>query len=226
MINLSDFIELILKLGSLAGLVGLIYQIHNSRKLRPQLQFTFEGSHAEFFDRDKLKFCNYHFQGIFKNLSLTPNTIVRLYLTVWENKKKGSTLRFGHGVKELRETYTQDIKNLPLRFEPKQAYNLKVIFEFPLTGTQDEKIISQLKRLGETNYFLPKYQYQFIIEDVNGNFFDYNSSPISKELIDLWWTLSNYSSKPLKYFGQILKIGFVFLKNIYRKLIEGLGFFK
>ena len=224
-INTTELIDAILKLGSLAGLAGLFYQIHNNRKIRPQFQFTFESSYAEFFDKDKLKYCNYHFQGIFKNSSLTPNSIVRLYLTVWNNKKRGSVLRFGHGVKEIKDTNTQEKKYLPLRFEPKQAFNLQIVFEFPITGTQDAKILSQYEPVGNLG-FLPKYHYQFIIEDVNRNYFDYNSSFVSKELIDLWWTLPNYSKKPVKYIGQLGKIGLVLVKNIVRKIIEFLGFYK
>ncbi|MFH1720625.1 MAG: hypothetical protein ABH856_03400 [Patescibacteria group bacterium] len=226
MINTAEILDVIFKLGSLAGLAGLIYQIHNNKKLRPQLQFTFEGSHAEFFDRDKLKFCNYHFQGIFKNSSLTPNSIVRLYLTVWDNKKKGSTLRFGHTIKEIKDTNTQERKYLPLRFEAKQAFNLQVIFEFPITGTQDGKILTQVERLGNADLFMPKYQYQFVIEDVNGNYFDYNSSFVSRELIDLWWTLPNYSKNPVKYIKQLGKIGLIFTKNVVRQIVEFLGFYK
>lgn len=220
MITTAEILDVIFKLGSLAGLAGLIYQIHNNRKLRPQLRFTFEGSHVEFFDRGKLKFCNYHFQGIFKNSSLTPNSIVRLYLTVWDNKKKGSTLRFGHTIKEIRDTNTQEIKYLPLRFDAKQAFNLQVIFEFPITGTQDEKILTQV------DLFLPKYQYQFVIEDVNGNYFDYNSSFVSRELIDLWWILPNYSKNPIKYIKQLGKIVLVFTKNVVREIVEFFGFYK
>jgi len=224
-INTADLIDAILKLGSLAGLAGLVYQIHNNRKTRPRFQFTFEASHAEFFDKDKLKFCNYHFRGIFKNSSLTPNSIVRLYLTVWDNKKKGSVLRFGHGIKEIRDTNTQENKYLPLRFEPKQAYNLQIVFEFPITGTQDARILSQYEPVGILGV-LPKYHYQFIIEDVNGNYFDYNSSLVSRELIDLWWTLPNYSNKPVKYIGQLGKIALVLIKNIVRKIVEFFGFYK
>jgi len=226
MIDTASLIDMTFKLGSLAGLTGLVYQIHNNRKLRPQLHFTFEGSHADFFNRDKLKFCNYHFQGIFKNSSLTPNTIVGLYLTVWDNKKKNSTLRFGHTIKEIKDTNTQERRYLPLRFEPKQAFNLQVIFEFPITGTQDEKILIQVERLGTTELFMPKHQYQFVIEDVNGNYFDYNSSFISRELTDLWWTLPNYSKNPGKYIKQLGKIGLVFLKNLTRGTVEFLGFYK
>jgi hypothetical protein len=226
MITKAEILDSIFKLGSLAGLTGLIYQIHNNRKLRPQIRFTFEGSHTEFFDRDKIKLCNYHFQGLFKNSSLTPNSIVRLYLTVWDNKKKGSTLRFGHKIKEIRDTNTQEKKYLPLRLEAKQSFNLQVIFEFPITGTRDERILAQTERLGKTDLLTPKYQYQFIIEDVNGNYFDYNSSFISRELIDLWLTLPNYSKEPARYIRQSGRIGVVFVKNFVRKTVEFLGFYR
>jgi len=219
-------IDAIFKIGALAGLAGIFYQIHNNRKHRPSFSFTFESSHAEFSKRDKLKVCEYHFSGILRNISLSPNTIVRLYLTVWENKKRGSVLRFGHTVEEVKDINTDDLVYLPLRFDSKQAFRLEIVFEFPLTGTRDEKLITSLKKWGDSGLLLPKYRYEFFIEDVSGNLFDYRSSILSREIIDLWWTLPNFSKRPLRYLFELIKIIFVFIKWKLSKFSSAIGFYK
>lgn len=224
-VNMKEIIDTVLKIGSLAGLAGIFYQIHNNRKLRPCFKFVFEGSSASFRDIEKIKYCDYIFQGIFINSSLTPNTIIRLYLTVWENRKRNSTLRFGHTVKEIQDINSKKTEYLPLRFEPKQAYRLSVTFQFSITGTQDASILSQTKKISD-NFYIPKFEYEFIIEDVNGNYYDYKSSLVNRELIDLWWILPNYSKKPIRYLYQLLVIGVVFCKNIVRRIIELFGFYK
>jgi hypothetical protein len=225
---MNIFFDTLLKIGSLAGLASIVYQIHNNRKFRPSFRFTFEASGAEFFERDGTKFCKYHFPGIFRNASLAPNSIVRLYLTVWGSKKRGSALRYGHSVQEIKEIRTGEKKYLPLKFEPKQAFNLLVFFEFPIQGTADERLLSEFEevRLPNATLRVPKHRYEFFIEDVNGNRFDYRGSSVSGELIDLWWTLPNYSNKPPRYGLQVLKIGWVFCKNYTNRFLEMIGLYK
>lgn len=227
-LNLNKFLDLIFKVGSLAGLLAIIYQIHNNRKNRPLFSFTFEGSFAKFFKEDKIDYCDYHFHGIIRNTSLKPNTIVRLYLTVWNSKKKGSVLRYGHGVKKLINLGGDEKLTLPLRFDVKQAYKLEAIFNFPISGTGDKKILEATipfkTNLGE--FQMPKYKYEFLIEDVCGNLFDHRSSVMNKELIDLWWTLGNYSKNPVSYFKQCLKIASTFAKWKISKLVEAIGFYR
>lgn len=86
-----DVLDIVLKIGSVAGLISILYQIQQNRRNRPLFTFTFEGSHAELTECDKHIHCNYYFPGTIRNASLSPNTIVRLYLVVWD---KGKRTRF------------------------------------------------------------------------------------------------------------------------------------
>lgn len=222
---MKTILEIIFKVGALAGLVGIVYQIHNNRKNRPCLKFIFEGSSATKRSEDKLEYCTYTFKGILVNASLSPNSIIRLYLTVWDNKKKNSILRFGHQLKDLADVNTGRTVYLPLLLNSKEARRVNINFDFVVTGTQDFELLSAVKKVGD-NIYLPKYQYEFFIEDSNGNLFDYKSSIISRELIDLWWTLPNYSKKPIKYLKQLAIIFLAVLKSIFAKIRTEIGFYK
>lgn len=227
-IQIQNVVDGVLKLGSIAGLIAIIYQIHNNRKQRPRLSFTFENSFAEFYKQDNLEFCDYHFSGIFRNSSLTPNTIVRLFLTVWDSKKSNSVLRFGHTVKQVLNQNTSNEVKLPLRLEAKQAYRLEIIFNFPLTGSQDKKILEAKlpTKLNGVDVLSPKHQYVFLIEDVAGNYFDYNSGLMSRELIDMQWLLSNHAKNPKRYFFEVFKIGWKYICWKVEKFISAIGFYK
>ncbi len=65
-----DVLDTVLKIGSIAGLISILYQIQQNRRNRPLFIFTFEGSHSELTGRDNLIYCNYYFQGILRNASL------------------------------------------------------------------------------------------------------------------------------------------------------------
>lgn len=223
-----DIVELILKIGSLAGLIGITYQIHNNRKNRPSFVFTFEASEAKFYKENQHPHCDYYFSGIIRNTSIQPNTLVRLYLTVWENKRKSMVLRFGHAVKQIKECNTNGQLHLPLRFRSKEAIRLHIIFKFPMSGTQDRKLMLSLKevKLGDKVFKLPKYKYEFLMEDVNGNFFDYGSSVYSKELIDSWWVLPNFSRHPVDYICHLLSVTYKYIVWKVSKFLSLLGFYK
>lgn len=222
--------DVIFKIGSLAGLVAVVYQIHNNRKNRPRIAFTFEGSVVN-YDKDDNKRAHYCFTGIFRNQSLKPNSIVRLYLTVWDKKKRQSTPRFGHGVDKV-----QDISNLkekkilalPLYLKPKEARKLEIWFPIYLEGTQDRQLLEVTRKFSEeSSILLPKHRWEFLIEDTAGNLFDYYKPRlINRKLIDLWWTLPNHSKHPLKYLRHSLKILFTFFGSFISKLIQLLGFYK
>ncbi len=225
--------DLLLKVGSLAGLVGLVYGIHNNRKNRPRFKFTFEASVVN-YDKDDKNQAYYCFTGIIRNQSLQPNTIIRLYLTVWGSKKKGATLRFGHAVKHIYDVANTEDRNelsLPLYFQPKDARRVEIWFPISLTGTQDGKLLNEKDKAislpDGSSLLMPKHKWEFLIEDTAENMFDYTSGrTTSRELTDLWWTLPNYSNKPVKYGKQICKIGWAFTKYYTARLTAALGFYK
>ena len=223
----NNLFDLLLKIGSISGLIGIFYQIHNNRLNRPSFEFTFESSHAKTYRQDSLEFCDYHFSGIIRNKSLKPNSIVRLYLTVWNSKKKSSVLRFGFSVKEVTNLNTSEKLYLPLKFSPKEAYRLNVVFNFPLTGTQDEKLFKSLSPVGESGkFYLPKYRYEFLMEDTSKNLYDYSNSVFNIDIINRWWTLPNFSKKPFLYFQEVIKLILDIIRWKISNLISAIGFYK
>ena len=223
----------IFKIGSLAGLFGLIYAVHNNRKNRPRFKFTFEASNVNYDEKDK-ETAYYCFVGIIRNQSLQPNSIVRLYLTVWESKKKGSALRFGHNIKHIYDvsnTKNRTELSLPLYFKPKEAKRVEIWFPISLTGTQDGKLLREIGQtisLSDGHVFsFPKHRWEFLIEDTAENMFDYTKAgTMSLDLVNLWWTLPNYRKKRRELVKHICKIGWAFSKYWMAKLSELLGFYK
>jgi len=225
--NFSDLIKLILNVGSLAGLVAIIYQIHNNRVKRPLFQYTFESSHTETYHKDSLEFCDYHFSGLLRNKSLEPNSIVRFYLTVWNNKKRGLTRRFGFGIKEITDIDTKKKLFLPLYFQARQAYRVNIIFNFPLTGTQDDKLLKELMPVGTSGrFFLPKNHYEFLMEDTAGNLFDASNNIFNIRVINALWTLPNFSKKPFRYAVEIIRISRLVVSWRIEKFLNTIGFYK
>ena len=194
----ASIVDFILKIGSVAGLVSIFYQIQQNRRSRPSFTFTFEGSRAAVERRDHLDFCNYYFSGILRNASLTPNTIVRLYLVVWGNEKKTPFLRYGHIVKGIKNIGTGEAMHLPLRLDARGVVRVEVNFEFPLTGTSDERIMTSFveEKVGDIVVRRSKHQYEFTVEDAAGNEFDWGGKLMSRKLLNLWWLLPNDEGKP------------------------------
>lgn len=227
------YFDLLLKIGSLAGLVGLVYGIHNNRKNRPKFKFTF-GASVVNYDKEDKNTAYYCFTGIIRNQSLQPNTIVRLYLTVWDSKKKGATLRFGHVVRHIYDvSNTEDRKelSLPLYFKTKEARRVEIWFPISLSGTQDGKLLKEKGKViplpDGGSLSMPKHKWEFQMEDTTENMFDYTSGrTTSRELTDLWWTLPNYSKKPFKYSKQVCKIGWAFAKHYTARAATALGFYR
>jgi hypothetical protein len=230
-IDSNRIMDLVFKVGSLAGLFALIFQIHTNRKNRPRILFTFESSYSSVYTENKMDFCNFHFGGIIRNQSLRPNTAVRLYLTVWANRRRHHVLRFGHTVSALKDAKkANDFTdlNLPLYLKAKEALKVEVTFNFPITGTSDEKIMREVVKISETlELYMPKYRYEFLIEDTAGNLFDFtNAKLVSRELIDLWWTLPNYSKRPARYILEVLRILYKFIAFQISRATTAVGFYK
>jgi len=103
---------------------------------------------------------------------------------------------------------------------------VEVNFEFPGTGTADAQILSDFSeiKLGDTLYAVPKHRYEFTIEDAAGNEFDLGSKLISRETLNLWWTLPNHNgwSRAIHY-G---RIGRAWSRWKVEKLKALLGFYQ
>lgn len=225
-----DVFDLILNIGSVAGLISIFYQIHNNRKNMPRIAFTFEGSWVTYDERNPDQ-AVYHFQGIIKNQSLKPNSVVRLWLTVWDNKKRGSTLRTGHSVCGIEEISDADNKlkiSLPLYLDVKAAKKVEIQFPLMLSGSRDGELLRAVEKLSpDSELYLPKYTWEFMIEDTAENLFDYyKPQTMSRKLHDLWWTLPNYTKSPIKYTRHVMKIFKETARHKLRRVIENLGFYR
>ena len=92
-------LDIIFNIGSIAGLLALFITIFASIRERPKFSFDSLLYSGKVNDDDITKY-RFEFTGIVKNHSIEQNTLIRIYLVVWSNKKNYSTLRFGyHGLR-------------------------------------------------------------------------------------------------------------------------------
>ena len=178
--------------GALAGWFALFYVVANNMRVRPRLGAITKKVTYTLQKRNKLIFFKGNFSFTLVNRSHSPNTITRIYLTVWKNKKKNSTLRFGHVNGPFFETNSGNSMNVPFRLEPRSAISLKVEISFPIVGTPDEKIFRELSTS-------PGYVYQFLFEDIDSTLFAEGGSQHDRQEIGLRWTLIN-SIREIKHF--------------------------
>lgn len=185
-----DYFEILLKAGSLSGLLSFVYLIFQNLRRRPKFKIDFQGSHGKHFMKDNLHFFEFGYTGIIKNQSLDPNTVTKLYLAVWGNKQKTSSLRFGSSpLKIIDKTKGEEVR-LPIMFAPREAKTLSLTYQFPVKGTADEKILTEYIEVGN-NAYLPKHTYEVCTEDTAENLYDNSGNPLNRREIDLRWTLPN-----------------------------------
>jgi hypothetical protein len=156
------------------------------------------------------------------------NSIIKVYLVVWANKQKTSTLRYGWaGATIFEETTGKEIK-LPMIIGPKEALKIKVKFILSPKGTTDERLLSEMEPLFPgSNMHLPKHNYVLCFEDVEENMFDQAGNMINIEEINLNWTLPNTMTELqkgnilpfIKHFLLILKSRIIFF---FRKILFAL----
>lgn len=188
----SSIWQIILNIGSVSGFIALIYTVFQSLGRRPKFKFDFSSCNGTFSNEDKLLYDTITFKGTLKNQSLDPNSISRIILVVWKNRKKNETLRFGYGGVTIKNTANNEEIKLPIPFAPKEAMALEIICKFAVTGTSDEKILSDFVPIRPRSQLLRhKYEYELAFEDVSENLFDQNGELCNREEMDLRWTLPN-----------------------------------
>jgi hypothetical protein len=184
-------IEAILNLGSIAGLITIFLEVHQSRRNRPSLAFTQEGYATVNFQTDKHPHrCDAHFQGLIRNASLQPNTIVRLHLVMWEDNKLHHAKRHGYGEKSIKNLATEKPLELPLRLESRDGIRAEIDFDLRLTDsagtlTHDGEVLTMPMGSRRPNH-------ELVFEDAAGNYFDRAGRLLNRELIDLYITRTNY----------------------------------
>ena len=188
----SSIWQIILNIGSVSGLIALIYTVFQSLRRRPKFKFDFSSRNGTFSNEDKLLYDTITFKGTLKNQSLDPNSISRIFLVAWKNREKNETLRNGFGGITIKNTANDEEIKLPIPFAPKEAMALEIICKFAVTGTSDEKLLSEFVPIRPGSQLLrPKYEYELAFEDVNENLFDQNGKLCNREEINLRWTLPN-----------------------------------
>jgi len=184
--------QIILNFGSISGLIALIYAVFKSLRKRPKFKFDFSGQSGKVCHEDKLEYYIFTFGGILKNQSLDPNSISRIFLVVWKDRKRNSTLRFGHGGVTIKNKANDREIKLPISFAPREAISLEIKCKFPVAGTSDGKLLREFVPVQPgSRFFLPKHEYELLFEDVNENLYDQKGRLCNREEINLRWTLPN-----------------------------------
>lgn len=225
MIDYVSIGKIILDIGSISGLIVLPYTVAQARKRKPKLKYEFAGTSG----RSTGDIYTYEFNGTIKNQSIESNSIIKIYLVVWANKQKTSTLRYGWaGATIFEESTGKEIK-LPMIIGPKEALKIKVKFILSPKGTTDERLLSEMEPLFPgSNMHLPKHNYVLCFEDVEENMFDQTGNMINIEEINLNWTLPNTMTELqkgnilpfIKHFLLILKSRIIFF---FRKILFAFG---
>ena len=223
-------LEIIFNIGSVAGLFTLFIVIFSSLRKKPKLKFDSSHFIGSIKKDDKSKYI-FEFTGILKNQSIEPNTIVRIYLVVWGNRKNNSTLRFGyHGLRLIDCQQNIEIE-LPISFLPREAKKLKIIYEIDYIKTDKELIEAVEPFKPAISTYVYKYQYELVFEDINENFFDQQGNLINIEENKLRWVMPNFLSelqkgnaKPVSTHRK--KIFKTRIKFRIKKFVQNIGIWK
>jgi len=223
-------LEIIFNIGSVAGLLTLFILIFSSLRKKPK--FKFDSLHFNgYIKKDNNSKYNFEFTGILKNQSIESNTIVRIYLVVWGNRKNNSTLRFGyHGLQIIDCLLNVEIE-LPISFLAREAKKMKINYEIDYSGT-DKKLIEAIEPFKPAiSTYVYKHKYELVFEDINENFFDQQGNLINIEENKLRWVMPNFlnelqkgNAKPLSiHRKKILKSR---IKFRIKKFAEDIGIWK
>jgi hypothetical protein len=228
----TEILDVMGKVGSFCGLLALPYLVLQNVRSRPKFSFDFHGSSGEHTQPPGVHQYRYEVQGTLKNRSLDPNAIIKIYLVAWANKSKTSYLRNGFGGLTVIDAASKQPLSLPLRFEAKEAKGVQVVFEIPVTGTVDERILSEHEPIVPgASVLRQKNKYELCFEDINGNLFDATGSQINSAEAALRWTLPNTVRQfqdgrtwPFfKHYTQILRARMQFRTRL---VAQALGFWR
>ncbi len=193
--------NIIKDLGSIAGLIVLLFTIFQNVREKPKFKFDFSGRRGEPSIENDIEYYTYTFNGTLKNQSLSTNSICKIFLVVWKNQKKNETLRFGYGNSEIENKTNSEKLKLPIIFRPREAIDIEIIFKFHVKNTPDEKLLSEFIPVQTGSQFLiAKHEYELAFEDVNENLYDEKGKLCNREEISLRWTLPNAEKKSSKSF--------------------------
>jgi hypothetical protein len=230
MISTEQIIDAALKIGSVSGLVSLIFTIQNQIKKRSKFKFDFRSHAGRVTVHGNLEFYEIMFDGYVKNQSNEQNSITDIFYSIWGNKSRTKTLANGMGA-EILDADDRDKKiPLPILFEAKEGKHLIIKFSVCLTGTHvNELIRARLPVQEGLPITLPKYEFTLAFKDVDETLFDDKGKIRSQKLIDLWWTLPNTftslkTGNPIPYFWHMFRILLAYLGWKLRLIFSAIGF--
>ncbi len=185
--------DVIVKVGSVAGLLSLLYLVADNRRRRPKLTFQLESQRAEQCVRNGLNYFEWTFEGLLKNVSPDPNTLARIHLVVWQDRRRNSVLRHGWGGVTVFDRAVNRELPLPMSLGPRDAKSVCVRCEAEMIGTRDLELLNTKVVLPGTDpaVYLPKYVFELCLEDVLENVFDMQGELCDPRERDLRWLRPN-----------------------------------
>lgn len=228
--DIQKIIDVILKVGSVSGLVSLVFTFRDQIKKRSKFKFDFRGSTGRAIMRDSLEFYDITFDGYVKNQSNEQNSITEIHYLIWGNKQRTRSLAHGTGAEIFDGTDPEKKISVPILFEPKEGKHLVIKFSVCLTGTHVSELVRAQKPVKEGSMFmLPKHEFVLAFEDVNEILFDDKGQIRSVKLMDLWWTLPNTfiylkSGNPFPYIWHMFKILAAYISFKVSSVFKKIGF--
>ena len=211
-IGLKEISDVVLKVGSISGLVSLAFTIRNQIQRRSKFKFDFRSHSGSFNTRDNIEFYDIQFDGHIKNQSNEQNSVTAVYYAIWGNRSRTKTLAFGSDAALGDPNHVDQSVSLPMLFEAKEGKRVMIRFAVALTGTHVGELVRAQRQVTESSALtLPRHEFKLAFEDVNETLFDDQGKIKSRKLINLWWTLENTFTalkrgNPFPYLGHMLQI--------------------
>lgn len=228
--KISEIWHIILKLGPIAAFIALGYSISQNLRKTAKFSFNFEGSSRSPYERDGKPFCKLTIGGTLKNQCLENNCITEIHTIVWDKKKRHTTLRHWTHLTEIFNITDDVVVKLPLPLNGYQAKKIRVTIDMIAQGNSDEHILHAYDEIAP-GFRIPKYEYQLMFEDVNGNIFGADWKLRNREVSDLWFTIGNTThalkrGNPLPLIGHYLSIQWSRIKFRVKIIKQYLGLSK
>jgi hypothetical protein len=198
---ITQVVNIVLRVGSLSGLTSLVYLIVQNSRQSPCLQLEGDSTSGKHYEMDGMHFYRFSWTGYVKNQSLRGNTVTKFWLVVWRDSKKRGALKYGWGGLRISTCLPDAVPvELPISLEPRAAKRLNIIFEIPVRGTSDERLLQEHVEI-RPGFYKPAHDYEVCVEDVSGSLFDSAGRHLNRNGIDLRWQMQGegVTPRPLRF---------------------------
>lgn len=220
----KQLFEVVLKIGSLSGLTSLVYLIVQNSRQSPCLQLERHSTSGNHYEKDGMHFYRFSWTGYVKNQSLSGNTVTKFWLVVWRDSKMRGALRYGWGGLQISTCSPNALPaELPIPLEPRAAKRLNIIFEIPVRGTSDERLLKEHVEI-RPGLYQAVHEYEVCVEDVSGNLFNATGRYLNMSGINLRWHMEGDGASP-RYLNLRQKLQIAYCDTAFRArvLIKRLG---